>query len=516
MSNDKTGKSLEQENSERDVEICGRNYFRKLSLFDDTVIAGAEMIGTSYDVFGKYCNVGSCMNSLFDERKVNSSEDNFKKITILGKTLKVPYYVDCYSVGDLKYTNASGESIESYQSSISSKSRIKGNYLFFSASLKVDFDTDSLTAFENAFSRIQYTYDLYILKSSAEALKEFLKESVKTALDKADTEEDMNDLFNTWGSHFLSGVVMGGCAQYSSSTNKYTSNLTNSFDVVAAASFAGFIGLSVRTDNSFKEDIKKFRSASNIKTHAIGGDLSRFDPFGSATSSEQPSAEEIAAAKKAFEDWKASVPNSPELVNFADSNPLTGIWELCSDRTQKAKLKKHFETVWAPAESAKRRVHVDYIDKIIIGIGNYGSPPEGYIGLENGKGSETWLNYQDKINICLFMHKAKYDPAIDNKDCITELKFITVKDKSPGGDWVKIPQNIYNSSSNYLYLCYLPAKYSAEKAIKDIQVLCNQYSSSMILPYGYNDVLDERGERVNTDNAHVHYLIYSAGWNWKI
>ncbi|NHB93893.1 MAC/perforin domain-containing protein [Photorhabdus cinerea] len=513
MSNDKTKKLLKQENSERDVEIRDQNYFRKLSLFDDTVVAGAEMIGTSYDVFGKYCNVGSCMNSLFDERKVNSSEDNFKKITILGKTLKVPYYVDCYSVGDLKYTNASGESIESYQRSISSKSRIKGNYVFFSASLRVDFDTDSLTAFENAFSRIQYTYDLYILKSSAEALKEFLKESVKTALDKADTEEDMDDLFNTWGSHFLSGVVMGGCAQYSSSTNKYTSNLTNSLDVVAAASFAGFIGLSVRTDNSFKEDIKKFRSASNIKTHTIGGDLSRFDPFGSATSSEQPSAEEIAAAKKAFEDWKASVPNSPELVNFADSNPLTGIWELCSDRTQKAKLKKHFETVWAPAESAKRRIHSDYIDEIIIGINSTNTLPEGYIGLKSTKNE----NLNNKGNICLFMHKAKYDPNIDNKDCITELKFITVKDKNPEGDWVKIPKNIYTSPDQYLYLCYLPAKYSAEKAIKDIQLLCSSCGSSMILPYGYNDVLDERGERVNaTEDADVHYLIYSAGWNWKI
>ncbi|MCC8459310.1 MAC/perforin domain-containing protein [Photorhabdus aegyptia] len=508
MSNDKTGKSLEQENSERDVEIRDRNYFRKLSLFDDTVIAGAEMIGTSYDVFGKYCNVGSCMNSLFDERKINASEDNFKKVTILGKTLKVPYYIDCYSVGDLKYTNASGESIESYQSSIASKSRIKGNYLFFSASLRVDFDTDSLTAFENAFSRIQYTYDLYILKSSAEALKEFLKESVKTALDKADTEEDMNDLFNTWGSHFLSGVVMGGCAQYSSSTNKYTSNLTNSFDVVAAASFAGFIGFSARTDNSFKQDIKKFRSASNIKTHAIGGDLSRFDPFGGATSADQPSAEEIAAAKKAFEDWKASVPNAPELVNFADSNPLTGIWELCSDRAQKAKLKKHFETVWAPAESAKRRVHVDYIDEIIIRYSDKNIPPEGYIGLET-------LN--NKINTCLFMHKAKYDPNIDNKDCITELKFITVKDKNPEGDWVKIPQDICSSPDRCLYLCYLPAKYSAEKAIKDIKLLCNNNSPSTILPYGYNNVLDERGVRSDTsEGVDYHYLIYSAGWNWKV
>ncbi|WP_394326186.1 hypothetical protein [Photorhabdus laumondii] len=46
-----------------------------------------------------------------------------------------------------------------------------------------------------------------------------------------------------------------------------------------------------------------------------------------------------------------------------------------------------------------------------------------------------------------------------------------------------------------------------------MQLLCSSCGSSMILPYGYNDVLDERGERANaTEDDNVHYLIYSAGW----
>ncbi|MBS9438467.1 hypothetical protein EAE91_15340 [Photorhabdus noenieputensis] len=516
MSNDKTGKPLKQGNSERDLEIRDQNYFRKLALFDDTVIAGAEMIGTGYDVFGKYCNVGSCINSLFDEQKVNASEDNFKKITILGKTLKVPRYVDCYSAGDLKYTNASGESIESYQSSISSKSRIKGNYIFFSASLGVDFATDSLTASENAFSRIQYTYGLYVLKGSAEALKEFLKESVKTALDKADTEEDMDDLFNTWGSHFLSGVVMGGCAQYSSSTDKYTSNLTNTLDVVAAASFAGFVGLSVSTENSLKEDIKKFRSASSTKTHSIGGNLSQFDPFGGATNAEQPSSEAIAAAKKAFDDWKFSVPSAPELVNFTDSKPLTGIWELCTTSVQKKKLKTYFETVWGPRESAKRQLHADYIDEIII---SKAPIPENYI-LAGGCAYPGWLGGTNSLStpyIYLCYHRVSFNSIIDNEQrhkCVSDMKVIAEEgihsesEESEEG-WIKIPQDInWGMGTKKIYLCYRQEEYNHEKAITDIITIYDSYPPVTLPPYGYQVV---RGEQNSNGNV-------NEGWTtaWSV
>ncbi|WP_434086434.1 hypothetical protein [Photorhabdus laumondii] len=38
-------------------------------------------------------------------------------------------------------------------------------------------------------------------------------------------------------------------------------------------------------------------------------------------------------------------------------------------------------------------------------------------------------------------------------------------------------------------------------------------SPSTILPYGYNNVLDERGVRSDTsEGVDYHYLIYSAGW----
>jgi MAC/Perforin domain len=453
----------------------------------ENTLPGVEAIGAGYDLFLKYACADSITIQLFDWNMAPS-----KSVTIDGKTYQVPSVLDVQSHNTFNYTEAYGDSINVYQTSLATTVEVSGGYNFFSGSLSVEYSSQSLTRSENAFTRIQQSVTMWSLRLQrpTEELRSLLLPSFRKYLDDLPrTEAAAAALFNRYGSHFLTGIVMGGRAVLSSSTNKLQVDRSYTINETAKASYKALTGqLSASEQVKYQQSINSFNSCSNSEQSVLGGtEASRaFD------------------GKAGFNAWTASVAKAPDFVNFVSTIPMDAIWRLCATEQQSEFLEKYYSTVWAPARSQSYQLYADYVDSLVVISGSNSGiqPPAGYtkIPYDLNKGAGGKFLY-------LCYHKASYQPFGKNKQCINSLVVIYGKNTPPPAGYIKIPQDLNEGAGGeYVYLCYRVADWSNDKAIKDVTVIGGN-NENVPPPYGYVKVPGDLNKGAGGDYIYVCYSL---------
>lgn len=152
---------------------------------------------------------------------------------------------------------------------------------------------------------------------------------------------DPFELFETYGTHYLSSLVIGGRLVFSSVTDRRSFESEYSLEVLAEMSFStkcGEINKSSSTNedsseaaggidnkNVTAEDTKKFEEQSKIQIKATGGD-----------------ARYVQDVISHYTDWADSVKNYPAFVDFKDKNSLQPIWKLASTLQRKTQLESMY------------------------------------------------------------------------------------------------------------------------------------------------------------------------------
>lgn len=442
---------------------------RLSSGLSEKTLPGVEVIGAAYNPFLDYANTDSITVQIFDWNAAKT-----KTVPVGEKEYLVPEVVDVIVSGSAVYNNTTGDSISTYQSDLSTSTSISGSYNFFSGSLGVDYSSESLTHSENSFSRIQQSISLWSLRlATGPSLRPHLKKDFRDYLDNLpQTPEAVNDFFNRYGSHFLSGVVMGGRTVFASATNKLKIDRSYSLEVTAQASYKGLTGqLSAEDKTKYQQSMDSFTSNSESNHFVRGGDgvkaLSAFD------------------GKEGFDAWKSSVEESPDFVDFVTTIPMAEMWRLCATEEQSKYLETYFYSVWGPAQSTLYQLYADYIDEMVVITGGSSTiePPQGYTkipyDLNAGSGG-------DFIYLCY--HKSSYNPKGNNKKCVNKVTIIYGQDTPTPTGYIKLPQDLNKGAGGeYIYLCYLPIEYNNDAAIKSVTVIGGN-NPDIPPPYGFEKV----------------------------
>ncbi|WP_173012711.1 MAC/perforin domain-containing protein [Niveispirillum sp. SYP-B3756] len=431
-------------------------------------LPGVEAIGAGYNPFLDYASADSITVQLFDWNAAPR-----KNVTFNQKYL-TPDVVDVLQADSASYYNASGSSINEFQSKFGASAKISGKYNFFSGSLSSEFNEESLSVSENEFSRIQHNISLWSLRLPVTGgLAKYLKKDIADHFNSLEkSPEAARDFFDRFGSHFLVGIVMGGCSVYSSSTNKLMVDRTYSIETVAQASYDFLTGqISGEAKAKYEGSVNSFNANSISRGHTVGGNgvlaAGAFD------------------GKEGFDKWKESVAISPDFVQFVSSLPLVGIWTLFEDQEKAAYYEEYFNNNWAPEQSHKRQYYPDYVDSLVAINGGDSNihPPAGYTKIyydlnTGAKGDYIYLCY----------HKATYRPDRVNNNCIDDVKIIYGKDAQAPSGYVKLDLDLNKGAhGEYVYLCYRPVAFDNNISIKDITVIGGK-TSNVPAPYGFEQV----------------------------
>lgn len=431
----------------------------------ETVLPGVEAIGLGYNPFISYASVNSGAVQLFDWATAKKREVPFKAGYF------VPEIVDVQQNDSATYTNVSGNTISEYQRSLATSVAIEGRYNFFSGSLSTDFDSNSLRNAENEFTRIQQSINLWSLRlPSVKSLRELMLPHMRQQLDELNVNDpkDISRYFDRVGSHFLTGIVMGGRAILASSTNKLRVKRDYSVSVVAKASYEGLTGqLSAEAKAKYGESISSFTQYSNTHQEVRGGDGAKAHGV-------------FSGKKEDFQAWVDSVSASPDFVDFVPTIPMQEIWTLCSSEAQAEAMRKHYDDVWAPAQSEKYRVKANYIDQLVVITGGSSTiePPVGYSKIEYDLNAGAGGDF-----IYLCYHEQTWQ-ADRPKDAVTDIRIIFNKEPTPPG-YTKLPQDLNKGAGgDDVFLCYKTEAYNTDTAINKVTVIGGN-NADINAPYGY-------------------------------
>ncbi|MBM3116934.1 MAC/perforin domain-containing protein [Jeongeupia naejangsanensis] len=434
---------------------------------DEAVLPGVEAIGLGYNPFLGYATVNSGTVQLFDWANTKMKKVSFNPGFV------VPEIVDVQQNDSASYTNVTGSTIAEYQKNLATSVAIEGRYNFFSGSLSTDYEENSLRNAESEFSRIQQSINLWSLRlPSVKALRDLMLPYLRAQLDQLDVKNPgaISRYFDTVGSHFLTGIVMGGRAVLASSTNKLKVKRDYSVSVVAKASYEGLTGqLSAEAKAKYGESISSFTQYSNTHQEVLGGDGTK--------------AQAVFSGKEGYQAWVDSVGTSPDFVDFVPTIPMLEIWSLCETDEQANAMKLHYEQVWAPAQSAKYQLKPNYIDQLVVISGGNSSiePPAGYskipYDLNTGAGG-------DFIYLCY--HEQAWDAGNPRK-AVTAIKIIYNREPTPDG-YIKLPQDLNKGAGgDDVYLCYKPDDYNISSAINKVSVIGGN-NADINAPYGYEKI----------------------------
>jgi len=274
-------------------------------LMDQRAIMGArEFLGKGYEGWAYYADPISILRPLFDLSDLGVVE-----------VQKAPSYDE---------TLIYGESRSSYFDQLSAKISLSGAHGGFSGEVSGAFSDDVLTKRSNVYATNQavQAYHRLNLRENATLLPEAAE---------AIAEAEPQQLFTTWGSHYLRSVLNGARVSFSSYVN--TTQVTKNFQMSAAvkASYLELIKGEGSSGVVKKSDLDQVSGNRHIRV--MGGDPAKANAIRDATGH----------AADHYREWAESVPDFVSIADFGRGG-LVPIYELAATPERRAEL----EIAWGP------------------------------------------------------------------------------------------------------------------------------------------------------------------------
>lgn len=310
---------------------------------ESTVIVpnGTELLGCLYN----------CLSSPYAEKKyvrerVVDGIDNATETSQLEIDQTNGLYYEFPSVLETRaYNSMEGETISSYSYSEYTESMglrvgIEGEYGAFSGEVTTNLNISESSTDEYCYATI--------LDSKPWAQAGFYKSDLESAdsglsLDSTfkDKLNDANyaptDLFDDYGTHIISGILIGGQVRYTTYASKSTYSSSEEFEVNAKAKYIGLTGsTNVDVDYSNVSDSYQEDVASGSTLLVYGGSESTHDNVGACDESADETLEGNYSA------WFEDVDTNPDFMEFTPDG-LIPVWELCDDDDRRDAIEAAFK-----------------------------------------------------------------------------------------------------------------------------------------------------------------------------
>jgi len=395
---------------------------------DPDLINGIENLGSGYDVFETFADASNVKAAILDFEALN------KDGAVEFKTLE-----------HSTFNTTSGSSIAEYSNSLSVSVGLSGSYMYFSGSVKTNFSESRYGYDSYSFATYHSMINKYQLRFptdwSADDLKPYMTTQAKSKIN--DASVPAFEIFRIYGTHCLTGIVVGGRLDYSISGRTADLKSNVSIGVYAEASFSMGLGSgSMSTSVISEEELHTFESSMEKHLEVYGGSSELGHNI---------------IAKDDYDAWIGSIENNLVFCNFTQ-NGLIPIWEFCDDETRKNELETAYAS-WA----VDREIEVNpapracILDVIILEGENAANP---YTDRVTGRVYYR-LNYDLNNNAGGAYIYIYYLPGLEN-DTIVPLAEVATIDTSDGESLANLPEGFvminhdlnHGAGGDYIYLAY--------------------------------------------------------------
>ncbi|MGW5437818.1 MAC/perforin domain-containing protein [Nocardia asteroides] len=436
------------------------------------LIPGVEFIGCGYNVFGEYANPSAVVGDIFDFTKTKSFTEYAYKP---GATpWSVPNPVVVKPVGETSYKTRSGETILDYSREWKTDTGLDGDFLFFKGEVEATVSRRERFKAENTFTSVQFNQPLYSMRLDVTLpeARDLLLPDFAKRLDSVESEGETDALFDTFGTHVVTGIVMGGAIDQISVTDKQKIDASVTVGKAAKAALDFIIKIGADTSHSATNDVKEFLKNSTYVHRGVGGD---------------PNLRGILVGNRGkFEEWVASIPRNPAPIDFLPGTAwrsLVPVWKLAKTGARQAKLKKAYER-YALRKSAQTDFVGPVVGRLTVITGR--SP-----GIEPAAPFEKInvdLNRRaggDFIYLCT-QRMTRAELRRLGERPITSLAVVIGRNTPAPAGYTRIEVDLNKGADGkFVYLCYKLGE--PEKAIRDIMVI-HGTNAAIAAPIGYTKV----------------------------
>ncbi len=283
---------------------------------DPEQVNGLDNLGSGYDVFENFADASKVKSAILDYRKLNREG-----------------LVEMKNLEHSTFHTTSGKTVTEYAQSLSASVGVSGSYMFFSGSVKTNFSESRYCYDSYSFATYHSLIQKYQLRIptdwSAEDLKPYLTDMAREKIN--DPSIPPTQIFQIYGTHCMTGLVVGGRLDYSVSARTRDLKENVSIGVYAEASFSEGLGSgSINTSVITESEYNQFTSSMEKHLEVYGG------------SSELG---QHIINKDDYDAWINSVENNLVFCNFTQ-NGLIPVWEFCDDPARKAGLQDAYAS-WA-------------------------------------------------------------------------------------------------------------------------------------------------------------------------
>lgn len=226
-------------------------------------LPGTDVIGCSLNVTGEYCSNTSLKRQVIDLGELNKDCGNGRRTSEL-VTLK--------SGGEGMATEQSGSSLRTVATNFSLDVTADGKYSYFSGEISASYDTSTSSRVSTQY--VQYTEQQYLqtlMLPDILDLRKHILPSVQHALESSELKPE--ELFEYYGTHFLSSLIVGARVSYSCAIDQSEYSSKQSLTAAAKASYRGLTG---QANIDASTEIGKAATALNEKAlrraRVLGGD----------------------------------------------------------------------------------------------------------------------------------------------------------------------------------------------------------------------------------------------------
>ncbi|KAK0214481.1 MAC/Perforin domain-containing protein [Armillaria fumosa] len=285
-------------------------------------IPSLPSLGATYNVLnGLYADARSCLQAVVDWPNLP-----FHDVTFGNKVWGVPDMVNYNPVNRTEFNSTFGKSADDYSRALSSRTELGAEWPFFSGSVSVDFNQSETKNLANAFTRVTNEVALYTLSLPPPPE---LQTYLRPAFVKMLNNDDPQLIYEQYGTHLVSNMIIGGRASFTCTTNTTQYSASDSIEVAAQVSAKALMGtLSASEQLKYQETINSFQESSTYRVLTEGGD----SKYGN-----QDFLDNIDA-------WSDSVKDYPAFVDFGGTPAFTALYQLASTKARQDVLKEAYAT----------------------------------------------------------------------------------------------------------------------------------------------------------------------------
>jgi len=378
-------------------------------------LPGNSMLGYTYNILGNYAD------TKYVKKQVITLSDTAQTVDYEDKTYTCSE--DCFFSTDSSQgstVTAEGSSYEEYTRKMEGAFSVSGGYGAFTGTLSAGFSESVRASSEYYYYSLFQDYEGGVLKINSGLT---LNNDVLTDLN--DDTISPEEIFKTYGSHVVTGVLIGGQLRYFADSRQECYESTNEFTTAAQGSYGA-----ITAEASYQQSmtLSESDSTASTKVDVLGGSLD---------GQTYVMAGDIDSAS-----WATTIADHPAVIGFTNDG-LTPIWEFCTDPTRESLLRVWFDDNYIPlCYSNQWRTYNSTSDEKLISVqisdlvGSSTLEEYFMVGFGGNVRSSGTLN---RIGVCLENIRTGvrtwYSIDIDgtitpNDDCSTFEKYGTVPEGS--------------------------------------------------------------------------------------